>query len=138
MKSSLVFLFSRVLGSVSKSPTITWTGMRAPPFFLLTDSQLRNRFLAQPAELLSVYVVGFKDVDQLLQSFLAQPVLHVLLCPISEQQPAVNRQLPSCKKKKKTTQQDGSQCWTISLQSPGNKRFPLQLHREGHILSVAI
>ena len=65
---------------------------------VLTNSQLCGRFLVQPAELCSVDVVGFKDADELLQSFLAQPRLHILLWPISKQQPGVTRQLPSCKK----------------------------------------
>ena len=65
---------------------------------VLTNSQLCDCFLVQPAELCSVDVVGFKDADELLQSFLAQPSLHILLRPISKQQPGVTRQLPSCKK----------------------------------------
>lgn len=45
----------------------------------LTDSQLGHRFLIQLAELRSIDVVDFKDAYELLQSFFAQPSLHILL-----------------------------------------------------------
>lgn len=72
----------------------------------LTDSQFRCRFLVHPAELWSIHVVAFEDADKFLQSFLAG--LHILLRPISEQQPGVTGQLLSCQ-----TQREGRTCFVI-------------------------
>lgn len=55
----------------------------------LTDAQLAGRLLVQQDKLRPVHVVGPEDGGQLLQPFLAQPLLHVLLRPVSCQpQPA--------------------------------------------------
>lgn len=103
-------------------------------YSMLTNSQLCSRFLAQLAELCSVDVVGFKDADELLQSFLTQPTLHILLRPIGKQQPGVTRQLPSCK----THNRKGAsalllyRCLLQQNLSDANKQFPLTLHRKGH------